>query len=106
VLLFAVYHLLHLTFGVVHEEFIAGAVFHNLVVGFSNPVVAGFYIAANLALGLHLYHGLWSLFQTLRIFGRRVDGLRRGFAIAFALLVTLGNVSFPIAVLSGFVSLH
>lgn len=104
VLLFVVYHLLHLTFGSVHEQFVPGAVYHNLVVGFRNPIVAAFYIAANLALGLHLYHGLWSLFQTLGLFGRRLDELRRRFAIAFALLVTIGNLSFPIAVLTGLVS--
>jgi succinate dehydrogenase / fumarate reductase cytochrome b subunit len=59
---------------------------------------------ANLALGLHLYHGAWSLFQSMGWSNRRFDHWRRYFAVAFAAVVTLGNVSFPIAVLTGVVS--
>jgi succinate dehydrogenase / fumarate reductase cytochrome b subunit len=102
--LFIVYHLLHLTFGTVHPDFEPGRVYHNVVVGLSNPLVAGFYILANVALGFHLYHGLWSLFQTLGWNHPRFNPWRRNFALAFAALVTLGNVSFPIAVLAGLVS--
>ena len=64
-LLFVVYHLMHFTFGNVHPSFIDGDVYHNFVVGFRNVWVSLFYILAMLALGLHLYHGVWSMFQTL-----------------------------------------
>ncbi|MEM9409398.1 MAG: succinate dehydrogenase cytochrome b subunit [Acidobacteriota bacterium] len=101
---YIVYHLLHLTVGSVHENFIPHDVYHNLVVGFSNPLIAVGYIVINVLLGFHLYHGLWSLFQTLGLSHPRWDAARRGFAVAFALVVTLGFVSVPLAVLTGVVS--
>ncbi len=102
-LLFVIYHLLHLTFGSVHPEFEHGSVYRNLVTGFSQPLVSAFYVLAQLALGLHLYHGLWSLFQSLGVSGPRFDVLRKRFAAAFAVIVCAGNISFPVAVLTGLV---
>jgi succinate dehydrogenase cytochrome b subunit len=102
-LLFIVYHLLHLTFGSVHGDFIPENPYHNVVAGFQNPIVSAFYILANLVLAFHLYHGLWSLFQSLGWNHPSYKSLRRGFATTFALLVTAGNVSFPLAVLAGIV---
>lgn len=104
ILLFIIYHLLHFTFGSVHPDFIPGDVYHNVVTGFQVPWVAGFYILANLALGFHLYHGLWSMFQTLGWNHSAYKKVRRPFAVAFALLITLGNISFPLAVLTKIVS--
>ena len=116
ILLFIIYHLLHLTFGTVHPDFqpptevvMDGHVvekhnaYHNVVTGLANPLVALVYIVANLALGFHLYHGVWSLFQTLGLNHPRYNALRRYAAAAFAFIVTAGNVSFPIAILSGIV---
>ncbi len=100
---FIVYHLLHLTLGSVHPDFQPGDVYRNVVVGFSNPLVSGFYIVAQLALGLHLYHGLWSLFQTIGWNGPRFNFVRQRFAQAFALVISLANISFPVAVLTGLV---
>jgi succinate dehydrogenase / fumarate reductase cytochrome b subunit len=105
ILLFVVYHLLHFTTGNVHPDFREGQVFYNVVTGFQNPLVSLFYIAANIALGFHLYHGLWSLFQSLGWNHPRFNHWRRGFAHAFAWIVTLGNISFPLAVMAGFVHL-
>src|SRR5262249_6968583 len=105
VLLYVVYHLLHLTFGTVHPDFVRGDVYHNFVAGFRVWWVDLIYIVANLALGLHLYHGLWSLFQSLGWSHPRYHPWPRAFARTFAALVTLGNVSFPIAVLSGWIHL-
>jgi succinate dehydrogenase / fumarate reductase cytochrome b subunit len=103
VLLFVAYHLMHLTFGNAHPSFVPGDVFHNFVVGFQSPAVSGFYIAAMLALGLHLYHGLWSMMQTVGLSHPRYDPLRHAFATLVAVLVVVGNVSFPVAVLTGFI---
>lgn len=105
IVLFVLYHLLHLTFGSVHSDFVKGDVYHNFVVGFRNPFVSGFYMIAQLALGLHLYHGLWSMLQSLGISGPRVNAMRGRVAAAFALLVTAGNLSFPLSVLAGLVTL-
>ena len=77
--------------------------FHNVVSGFQNPLVSAFYILANVALGFHLYHGLWSLFQSLGLNGKRFNQVRKQFAVAFALLISLGNISFPVSVLAGII---
>lgn len=103
-LAFIAYHLLHLTFGTVHPDFIAGDAYHNLVSGFQSAPVAGVYAAAMIALGLHLYHGVWSAFQTLGVTGPRINRWRRPLALGIALIVVGGNLSFPVAVLTGFVS--
>ena len=103
ILLFVIYHLLHLTWGTVHPAFVPGDVYHNVVTGFQVWWVSLFYIAAQVALGFHLYHGLWSMFQSLGWSHPRFDLWRNGFAHAFAWLITLGNISFPVAVLSGLV---
>ena len=103
ILLFIVYHLLHFTTGHVHPDFVYGEVYNNVVLGFQNPLAAGFYILANIALGLHLFHGLWSLFQTLGWNGPRFNPLRKAFAVAFALIIAGANISFPLAVLGGVV---
>lgn len=101
--LFVVYHLLHLTTGQVHPSFVQGDVYANVVAGFQVWWSSGVYVLANLFLGLHLYHGVWSLLQTLGASHPRYDLWRKRGAFAFATLVTLGNVSFPVAVLTGLV---
>jgi succinate dehydrogenase / fumarate reductase cytochrome b subunit len=100
---FVVYHLLHLTWGSVHHDFNAHDVYHNVVSGFQRWWVSAIYIVAQLALALHLYHGLWSLFQSLGWSHPRFDGWRRPLATLFTVLIVLGNLSFPIAVLTGLV---
>lgn len=99
--LFVVFHILDLTTGQVNPAFEEGAVHQNLIASLSRPLVSAFYILANLALGLHLYHGLWSMFQSLGLNHRKFNDWRRVFAIAFAVIVTIGNLSFPLAVLMG-----
>jgi succinate dehydrogenase / fumarate reductase, cytochrome b subunit len=104
VALFVIYHLLHFTFGTVHPDFIEGDVYHNVVVGFQQWPAAVFYIIANLALGLHIYHGGWSMFQSLGVNNPRFNAWRRVFATALAAVVVVGNVSFPLAVMTGVIS--
>ena len=105
-LAFIVYHILHFTLGTVHQDFVPGDAYHNLVAGFQRWPVSALYMAAMVALGLHLYHGTWSAFQTLG-FGDGQDHERRWhrrLALAVALVVALGNLTFPVAVLTGIVS--
>jgi succinate dehydrogenase / fumarate reductase, cytochrome b subunit len=104
VLLFILYHLADFTFGWANPEFEHGRVYDNFVSSFGRPAVAAFYVIANLALGVHLYHGGWSLFQSMGWNNRRFNHWRRSFAIAFAVIVVVGNVSFPLAVQFGIVS--
>lgn len=106
VLLFLVFHLADLTWGAepaATGEFVRGAVYDNMVATFSRWPVAAFYIAANLALGVHIFHGTWSLFQSLGINNPRFNRWRRDLAGAFTLVVIGGNISFPLAVLSGII---
>jgi succinate dehydrogenase / fumarate reductase cytochrome b subunit len=101
--LFIVFHLLDLTVGSAHPDFIRGDVYHNVIASFSQPLVAFVYIAANLLLAFHLYHGLWSLFQTFGWDHPRFGPWRRIAAVFFAVLIGAGNISIPLAVLTGVV---
>jgi succinate dehydrogenase / fumarate reductase cytochrome b subunit len=101
---YIVYHLLHLTFGSVHPEFVASDPYSNVVVAFQALPISAVYIFANLLLGLHLYHGLWSLFQSLGWSHAAYNPWRRRFAVTFAVLVTVGFISVPLAVLAGIVA--
>jgi succinate dehydrogenase / fumarate reductase cytochrome b subunit len=105
-LLFIVYHLMHFTFGTraVHPQFVHGDAYHNFVTGFQNPLVSLFYLAAMACLGLHMYHGVWSMLQTVGLSHPRYNPWRRRFAAALTALVVLANVSFPLAVLSGLIT--
>jgi succinate dehydrogenase / fumarate reductase cytochrome b subunit len=101
ILLFVIYHLLHFTTGTVHPSFIEGDVYSNFVSGFRSVPVSLFYIFAMLALGLHLRHGVWSMFQTLGVSHPRYIALAHSAAWAFAVIILVGNLSFPIMVLAG-----
>jgi succinate dehydrogenase cytochrome b subunit len=101
--LFVVYHLLHLTIGSVHPHFEEGKVYANVVAGFQVWPVSVFYIVSMLALGLHMYHGVWSMTQSLGLAHPRYDRLRRVFAAAITGIVVAGNISIPLAVLAGIV---
>jgi succinate dehydrogenase / fumarate reductase cytochrome b subunit len=101
--LFILFHLADLTWGTVNPDFVRGDVYRNFVATFSRPPVALIYIVANLALAMHLFHGAWSMFQSLGVNNPRWNAWRRSFAIGFAGLVAVMNLSFPIAVLTGIV---
>ena len=99
--IFIVYHLMHLTTGAVHPAFDPADPYANFVHGFKVPAVAAFYIFAQLCLGLHMWHGVWSFTQTLGLAHPRYDTLRRAFAGGMTVLVVGVNISYPLAVLAG-----
>lgn len=101
--LFVVYHLMHFTFGTLHPDYVPGDVYHNFVAGFQEPLASSVYIVAMLALALHLYHGVWSTLRTLGLSHPRYVKYAKAAALAFALVVAAGNISFPLAVLAGIV---
>src|SRR4051794_27198266 len=98
VLLSLVFHLMDLTWGTANAEWVQGDPYNNLVYSLQRPVVAIAYAVANIALAFHLYHGAWSMFQSMGINNPRINKLRRSFAIAFAGLILVGNLSFPILI--------
>jgi succinate dehydrogenase / fumarate reductase cytochrome b subunit len=106
VLLYLFFHLADLTWGSANSEFVRGDPYNNLVYSLQRPIVAILYSVAMLALGLHLYHGAWSMFQSMGINNVRFNNARRAFAIGFAALITVGNLSFPILVQAGAVELE
>jgi len=103
ILAFVIYHLLDFTFGKVNPHFEPGNVYGNVVASFQLIPVAAFYILAMLLLCLHLYHGLWSMFQSLGIAHPRYTPLLRRGAAVVAILIAAGNISIPMAVLAGWV---
>lgn len=102
-LAFIIFHLLHFTTGDFHPDFIPGDVYHNVVTGFQVLPVSILYILATFALALHLFHGAWSMFQTLGLSHPRYNRLRNGVCVGLAALVVIGNLSFPVAVLTGLI---
>lgn len=104
VLLFLAWHLADLTWGWVNPDFERGDVYRNMVASFERWPVSILYIVANIALGLHLFHGAWSMFQSLGLNNPKWNAWRRGFAAGFATLIAVVNISFPVAVLTGVIS--
>ena len=104
-LAFIIYHLLHLTTGTIHpgSTYQEGDVYRNTVGGFQVWYVAAWYIFAQILLGLHLRHGVWSMFQSLGINHPRHTPILQKFAIVFAVVVTAGFISIPVSVLAGFI---
>ncbi|SPE41078.1 succinate dehydrogenase, cytochrome b558 subunit [Candidatus Sulfopaludibacter sp. SbA3] len=102
---FIVFHILHLTVGTVLpiREVAENApdVRYNVINGFQMPAVAGFYIVAMILLCMHLYHGLWSMFQSVGFSHPRYTPLLKKGAAVVAILIAIGNISIPIAVLAG-----
>jgi succinate dehydrogenase / fumarate reductase cytochrome b subunit len=98
VALFLIFHLADLTWGTANPDFVRGDVYRNFVASFDRPVVTAIYVVANLALAIHLFHGCWSMFQSLGLNNPKWNSWRRGFAIGFASLIGLINVTLPLAV--------
>jgi len=102
-LLFIIYHVLHLTTGTFHPDFTEGAVFNNVVSAFQIWWVSAIYIVAMLALGFHLYHGIWSVFQSLGASRPAYDGRIRALATILTIVIVLGFISIPVAVFTGII---
>lgn len=104
---FIVYHLAHFTWpGVAMGAYAHQPhdVYANFINGFRVPWVTAIYLVAQVLLGLHLYHGSWSLFQTLGLNHPRYNGLRQTLPRLIAITIVAGNVAMPLAVLAGVIS--
>jgi succinate dehydrogenase / fumarate reductase cytochrome b subunit len=105
ILLFVLFHLAHLTWGIspVHPDYIRGDAYHNLIVGFRSLPVVVIYLVALVALALHLYHGTWSMFQTLGLNDADWDGALRALAWVLAIVVPVGFAVVPLAIQFGMI---
>jgi succinate dehydrogenase / fumarate reductase cytochrome b subunit len=99
ILIFLVYHILHFTTGAVHPDFVDLNPYSNVSTGFRNPWVAGFYLIAMMAVGLHLYHGLWSSGRSLGVSEPSPRPFRRRLSLVLAGFIWLG---FSAIVLAGY----
>ena len=100
--IFIVYHIFHFTVGSVHPHFVEGRVYQNLVTGLAVTWVAVFYLVAMGALSFHLYHGAWSMLQTLGMSHPKYDPWRKRLAVAFTILVGAGFAIVPLAIMTGY----
>jgi succinate dehydrogenase / fumarate reductase cytochrome b subunit len=105
VLAFVIFHLLQFTAGYIHPEsqFIEGDIYHNVVAGFSVWWVSVWYIFSVCLLGLHLRHGIWSMFQSVGFNHPRHTPILKSAAAVIAIVIVLGYISIPISVLLGIV---
>jgi succinate dehydrogenase / fumarate reductase, cytochrome b subunit len=97
ILLFLVYHILHFTTGTAHPDFVELNPHHNVVTGFRSPLVAGVYLLAMIAVGLHLYHGVWSSGRSLGLSQPSPRPLHRRLALVLAVFVWLGFTAIVVA---------
>lgn len=104
---FVIFHLLHLTIGVIqpaimtYEDHGRHDVYRMVLQGFSQGGVGVAYWVCMAFLYLHLSHGISSLFQSLGFKNRQYGDFILGFSQGAALLLFLGNCSIPLAVLMG-----
>jgi len=110
ILAFVIFHLLHFTLGAVQPEYFeakdpAGRpdVYGMVIHGFRNPVLAISYVIAQLFLGLHLYHAVPSMFQSVGLKHPRYNPLIEKLGLVMALVIVVGNSSMPLSILFGLV---
>lgn len=105
-LLFVIFHILDLTIGAepaATTVFEHGQAYANVVASFERPWSSVFYIGAMVVLALHVSHGIWTAAHDLGATGRRLRGIWRVAAGVVALAILIGNISIPIAVMTGLV---
>jgi succinate dehydrogenase / fumarate reductase, cytochrome b subunit len=102
ILVYVIYHLMMFTFLTTGPGYSETDVYSNTVQAFQVPAISAVYMAAMLVLGFHLFHGVWSMFQT---FGVQWSRARRGLAWGVTTVIVLGYVSIPLLVLLGIVRL-
>lgn len=102
IFVFVLFHIAHLTLGwrVVPHDFVPGDVYGNLTGGFQVPWVALFYVVCVGLVGMHLFHGAWSMFRTVGVAHPRYDRLVRRFATVMSIAVAIGFISLPIAIVT------
>ena len=103
VFLYVAYHLMMFTWLSTGPGYSPTDVYANVVSAFQVPAISIVYIVAMLILGTHLYHGVWSMLQTVGISNPRYQWLRRSVAPVVAIVIAAGYIAIPLAVLVGIV---
>jgi len=111
-LAFIVYHLMHFTLGIAHRQNFERIdalgrhdVYGMFVLGFQNPLISATYVLAMVLLGMHLSHGITSMFQSIGLTAPKYRPLIDRVGPLVSLVVVAGNISMPVAVLTGYITL-
>ena len=97
---YLIFHIFDLSSGGTGAEWTRGAVHDNLIASMQRPWAAAAYAVANIALGIHLFHGTWSMFQSMGLNNPRYNSIRRGVALGMSTVVAVANLTFPILVVT------
>jgi len=102
ILAFVIFHILHFTTGTIQlGSFEHGYIYNNLQSSFTRVPVAALYLGMMIVLGFHLFHGVWSLFQTLGLDNPDRNAALRWFAIISTVLISLGFAMVPASFILG-----
>lgn len=96
-ILFVVLHLKQFKYGPTY--FAAGGqrdLYRLEVENFSNPLLVAFYLVSLVVLGLHLWHGFWSAFQSMGIGNARTTPRIMQAARAVGLVLIAGFLVIPV----------
>lgn len=106
-LAFVVYHLLDLTLGtaLVHAGFVPGDAYLNLVTTFRSWGKVVFYAVSLIGLGLHLSHGLYSMFQSVGFRSPLWTPQIHKAAVCVAVVIALFYIFIPTGVVVGLIRL-
>jgi len=109
-LLFIVFHLLHLTAGVIDPSYadkldVQGQrdVYAKMIHAFQNPLFVSVYLAGQLVLALHLSHAVSSSLQTLGLEHPALNRVFKATGPAVAVMVVVGNTAIVLAVTMGII---
>ncbi len=107
VLAFLVYHILDLTLGaaLVHGGFVHGDAYLNLVNTFRSFGKVVFYGISVIGLGLHLSHGLYSLWQSLGFRAPLWTPVIMKSAVIIGVVLALAYLTIPAGVVAGLIRL-
>lgn len=103
IFIYVIWHLAMFTWLSTGPGYSETDVYRNVVLAFSVWWISALYILAMLLLGLHIYHGAWSMLQTLGVGKAKWRPLRKAIVPAVAIIITAGFVSIPLSVLAGWV---
>jgi succinate dehydrogenase / fumarate reductase cytochrome b subunit len=97
---YVVFHLFDLSWTGTGATWVRGHVHDNMIASLSRPWAAAVYAIANIALAVHLFHGTWSMFQSMGLNNPRYNYARRQIAIVMSLVVGVANVLFPLLIVT------
>jgi succinate dehydrogenase / fumarate reductase cytochrome b subunit len=93
ILVFMILHIINFKFSDHSGEFGLYGIVAN---AFQNPIIVGYYIITFFLLGMHLFHGLESFFQTMGLNNPKYNGIYSAIAMIYAVVIFVGYSSIPV----------